>query len=117
MVKGKIVAYCGIVCTECPALIATKNNDDKKRKETAEMWSKAYGHEMKPEDINCTGCVSGKGKKLAYCAVCEVRKCGQEKKVVNCAYCNDYVCETLGNFFQRAPQLKANLDEIRKGLK
>jgi hypothetical protein len=114
---NKIIAYCGIVCSDCGAFVATKNNDDTKRKQVAEEWSKAFGHPMKAEDINCTGCTPEKGEKLAYCAVCEVRKCGRDKKVTNCAYCADYVCDTLGNFFQRAPQLKANLDEIRKGIK
>ncbi len=113
---NKTIAYCGIICSECGAFIATKNNDNAKRKETAALWSKQYGHEMKPEDINCTGCTPASGKKLAYCAVCEVRKCGREKKVVNCAYCRDYVCEKLDKFFQMAPQFKANLDEIKKGL-
>jgi len=28
-----MIAYCGIKCTECPAYIATINNDDAKRKE------------------------------------------------------------------------------------
>ena len=112
----KQIAYCGIVCSECLAFIATQNNDNAKRKELAEQWSKEYGHEMKLQDINCDGCVSPNGKKLGYCTVCEVRKCGREKKVVNCAYCSDYVCDKLGAFFQKAPMLKANLDAIKKGL-
>ncbi len=112
---NKIISYCGIVCSDCGAFIATKNNDNTKRKAVAEEWSKAYGHTMKPEDINCTGCTSTKGKKLAYCAMCEIRKCGTGKKIVNCAYCADYVCEKLGGFFQRAPQLKANLTRLGRG--
>lgn len=112
----KQIAYCGIVCTECPAFIATKNNDDAKRKETAELWSKQFGHPMKPEDINCEGCLPDTGKKIGYVFVCEIRKCGQEKGVENCAYCPDYTCEKLEQFFKVAPMLKANLDEIRKGL-
>jgi hypothetical protein len=114
---SKIIAYCGIICTECPAFIATKNNDDVKRKETAELWSKQFGHEMKPEDINCEGCTPDSGKKVGYCTVCEIRNCGREKKVVNCAYCSDYTCDKLDKFFQMAPMIKANLEEIRKGLK
>lgn len=112
----KIVAYCGIVCTECPAFIATKNDDNAKRKKTAELWSKQFGHTMKPEDINCEGCISDTGKKLAYCTVCEIRKCGREHKVVNCAYCQDYACEKLEEFFQMTPMSKNTLDKVRKGL-
>jgi hypothetical protein len=113
----KMIAYCGMVCTDCGAYIATKNNDDAKRKETAVQWKKQFNVDIKPGDIYCDGCLSKKGKVFNYCTVCEVRKCGREKKVVNCAYCPDYVCEKLGKFFQRAPGAKTNLDEIKKGLK
>ena len=30
-----MIAYCGLNCTECPAYIATKANDDKLREEAA----------------------------------------------------------------------------------
>lgn len=112
----KMISYCGLVCSECPAFIATKNNDNAKRKEIAEQWSKQFGHPMKPEDINCEGCTPDTGKKVGYCFVCEIRKCGRERKVVNCAYCGDYACEKLEKFFQMAPMGKATLDAIRKGL-
>jgi hypothetical protein len=114
---NKIIDYCGLVCSECPAFIATKNNDNAKRKETAELWSKQFGHAMKPEDINCEGCTPATGKKIGYSTICEIRKCGQEKKVVNCAYCVDYACEKLDNFFKMAPVCQTNLDEVKKGLK
>ena len=43
--------------------------------------------------LDCGGCTS-KGKiHFQYCNVCEIRKCGQEKKVKNCAYCADFACE------------------------
>lgn len=113
---AKQIAYCGIYCDECGAYIATQNDDDAKRKEVAEQWTKEYKHDFKPEDINCEGCLSETGNVFNYCNVCEVRKCGREKGVVNCAYCDDYICEKLGKFFEMAPMIKANLEEIRKGL-
>jgi hypothetical protein len=112
----KMLAYCWITCTECPAFIATQNDDDARRKETAELWSKKYNVEIKPEDINCDGCLADTGRVVGYVHVCEIRKCGQEKGVENCAYCNDYGCKKLTDFFQMVPEAKANLDEIRKGL-
>lgn len=112
----KIIAFCGTVCSECPALIATKNEDDNKREEIAKLWSERYNSEIKPEDINCEGCPSKAGKKFNYCNVCEIRKCGQEKSVKNCAYCSEYVCEKLDKFFMVAPENKTALDEIKKGL-
>jgi hypothetical protein len=32
----KMVAFCGIVCTDCKAFIATQENNDVKRREVAE---------------------------------------------------------------------------------
>jgi hypothetical protein len=110
----RIIACCGIVCTECPAFIATRENDDSKRKEVAEMWSKQYKMDVKPEDINCDGCNSGSKRILGYCSVCEIRKCGQSKGVDNCAYCDEYACEKLNRFIAMVPQARASLEEIRK---
>ena len=112
----KQIAYCGLVCTECPTFIATKNDDDDKRRETAELWSKKYNVDIKPEHINCEGCLSETPNVFSHCNVCEVRKCGQAKGVTNCAYCSDYVCDELGRYFEMAPVMKASLEEIRKGL-
>lgn len=112
----EIIAYCGIVCSGCPAYIATQNDDDAKRRETAEIWSKNYNHDLKPEDINCDGCLTTTGRVIGYCNVCEVRKCGMERGVANCAYCEDYACDKLEKFFQMVPENKTTLDEIRKEL-
>jgi len=111
----KMIAYCGLNCYECPAFIATKNDDNAKRKETAELWSKQFGQEIKPEDINCVGCLTTPVINY-YCTVCEIRKCGRGRKVVNCAYCADYACEKLEKWFKMEPMSKTSLDEIRKGL-
>jgi hypothetical protein len=115
--KKKQIAYCGLICTDCLAYLATQADDDKQRKEVAEKWTREYKHDFKPEDINCDGCIPTTGKHVGQCFVCTVRKCGQEKGVTNCAYCDDYICEQLGKYFEMAPVMKANLEEIRKGLK
>jgi hypothetical protein len=109
----ELIAFCGLVCSECPAFIATRNNDDNKRKETAEIWSKQFNADIKPEDINCDGCISNTGNLFNYPKVCEIRKCGKEKGVINCAYCNDYACEKLEGFFEMVPDAKKRLDSIR----
>lgn len=112
----KMIAYCGLVCTECPALIATQKNDDEERKKVAEKWSKDHEVALKPEDINCDGCLVDSERLFNYCKVCEVRKCAKDKAVVNCAYCDDYGCEKLARFFGMAPEAKTRLDELRKTL-
>lgn len=111
---SKMTAYCGIVCTDCEAFIVTQQNDNAKRKELAKVWSKQFGREIKPEEINCDGCLSFDGRHIGYCNVCEIRKCGMERNVENCAYCVEYKCEKLGKFHEQALKAKANLEEIRQ---
>jgi len=118
--KERQIAYCGIVCDECPVFIITQSDDNEKRKETAERWTKELGRSFTPDDINCDGCLSETGKLLGYCATCQIRKCGLEKQIANCAYCDSYICEKLDKFFKRAKKAsiyKATLDEIKAGLK
>ena len=109
----EMVSVCGLVCTSCPAFEATRDNDDAKRKATAELWSKAFGSAIKPEDVNCLGCLTTKGNVFSYCQVCGIRKCGVGKGVKNCAHCADYACDKLLKFFAMAPQAKQKLEEIR----
>jgi hypothetical protein len=113
---SRMVAYCGIVCTECPAYIATQKDDDSERRKVAKQWSDMFEVEIRPESINCDGCLTSGGRLIDYCATCEIRKCGVEKDVENCAHCDDYVCERLGKWFQDVPDAKATLDEIKKSL-
>jgi hypothetical protein len=109
-----MVAVCGITCADCGAFIATQENDDAKRKEVAEAWSKAFGHEIKPEDINCDGCLTVDGQHINHWSVCEIRRCGTEKEVENCAFCIDYKCEKLEKFLEQVPEAKKKLEEIRR---
>jgi len=108
----KMIASCGIVCTECPAFLATQKDDHNERMQVAELWSKEFKAEIKPEDINCDGCLSENGRLFGHCKVCEIRKCAQEKGIKNCAYCGDYACEELNKFFEMAPDAKATLDKV-----
>jgi len=109
----KIIAFCGIVCSDCPVFIATKKDDNEERRRVAELWTKQYGEEYKPEDINCDGCLTKGPRVFSYCNTCEIRKCGQEKKVKNCAYCEEYICEKLAKLFNEYSKAKEVLDEIR----
>ncbi|MEM2997376.1 MAG: DUF3795 domain-containing protein [Thermoproteota archaeon] len=52
---------------------------------------------------------------FSYCRICEIRKCGQSRKVQNCAYCEEYSCGRLEEFFKMAPNARKNLEEVRRG--
>ena len=111
--QEKMIAFCGIGCSDCPTFLATQKNDDKMREETAKKWSEMFHADIKPGDINCDGCTSQSTRLFSYCGMCEIRKCGKEKQVKNCAYCDEYPCEKLSTFLKNAPEAKATLEEIR----
>lgn len=110
----KMIAYCGLDCVECLAYIATQCDDDEKRTEVAEEWNNLHGFNLKPDDINCDGCLQTNGKLLNYCSICEVRKCCIQKEVINCAYCDEYACEKLSAMSWYDTKAKPVLDEIRE---
>ena len=110
----EMVAYCGLVCSECVTYQATKKNDNKARAKIAEEWSRQYQHTFKPEDINCDGCLPVGKRQIGYCRVCEIRKCGSDRKVLNCGYCVEYPCDKLNNFHAKATQAKTKLESIRE---
>lgn len=120
----KMIAYCGIECTKCPAYIAKQENNNELRKKFAEEQSKLYNITIPSESINCDGCRSV-GEHLGYCSICKIRECCMEKKLENCAFCDDYICEklervymymadVLGKVVNNEPEAKITLDEIRK---
>lgn len=112
----EMIACCGIDCDTCEAQIATKTNDEALRRKTAVEWSKSFGHDFKPEEINCTGCTTEAGPHVAYCeSMCEIRKCARKRKLANCSACADYGCATIAAFHKNVPEAKARLDAVRAG--
>lgn len=114
IMSERIVAFCGLICNECPAFISKQTNDDELRKKTVGEWSSG-DFPLEPKDINCDGCIT-EGEVFKHCTVCEVRTCGLEKGVQNCGYCTEYPCENLEKLwnFLQAPETKEVLDGIRK---
>jgi len=111
----KIIAICGLVCTECPAYIATQADDQKALEKIAEQWRTEYHvPHITVKDVICDGCLDG-GRKCAHCSECEVRACGLERGVANCASCADYACAKLEKFFGMAPQARKVLEALRQG--
>jgi hypothetical protein len=109
----RMIAYCGLVCTDCPAYEATKNNDQKKAEETAALWTKHYGVDVKVEHIWCDGCLV-EGKKCAHCFECAVRACARDKGVIHCGACADFACNTVEQILALAPDARKVLEAERK---
>jgi hypothetical protein len=111
-----MIAYCGLVCNNCPACRATRDNDRELLEKIAAQWSTPE-HQVKPEDILCDGC-KGSGKRTTtFCAMCPVRVCAREKGVAHCGDCAEYICDRLEKHWARIgakDEAKPALDELKK---
>jgi len=111
--SAKLTAYCGLVCTDCPAYIAKRTGDDALRAKTAKRWS-APGFSVTAEEVNCDGCAVLEGTQFKYCDSCEVRGCASARGVTTCAACEDYGCEKLERLIAMiGPEIRTALDALR----
>jgi hypothetical protein len=110
----KMIACCGLVCTKCPTYLATQNDDDNARAETAVFYSKKFGFSLKPEDINCEGCLSSGGRLIGYCSACNIRKCCNAKGLANCMVCKEQPCDHLKKFHAFSPEARACFQKYMK---
>ncbi|HBV99424.1 MAG: hypothetical protein JL50_13175 [Peptococcaceae bacterium BICA1-7] len=108
----KMMAYCGLVCSDCNAYKATVNNDEALRKETAGEWSKMFGADIEVNQINCLGCKSE--VRFGYCGMCQIRACSTERKYDSCAQCDSFVCDKLEEILKHVPEARERLEKMRK---
>ena len=108
----KLIACCGLNCETCDARIATVQNSDELRKETAEKWKKAFNAEITAESINCTGCRM-EGVKFSYCGQCQIRDCVKAKGYETCGDCSEMAtCEIVAFVHKHAPDAIENLKKL-----
>jgi hypothetical protein len=91
-------APCGLECSECPAYIAKRTDDNALRARTAEHWS-GPGFEVAAQDVNCDGCQQTEGELFKHCQMCGVRSCASDKGYGTCAECAEFTCEKLEQLF------------------
>jgi len=114
---NRIIAYCGLVCTDCPAYMATQADDRAALEQVAAQWRQEYNApDITVESVICDGCLGSEGRHCSHCYECDIRACGMARGVVNCAHCADYACEKLEGLFGMVPQARAVLDGVRAGL-
>lgn len=113
---GSHGAFCGLVCTGCPAYIATQADDRAALEQVAAQWREEYSAPYTVETVTCDGCVADDGRHCGYWYDCKIRACGAARGVANCAHCSDYACEKLEGFLGSVPTARAVLDDIRRSL-
>jgi len=106
------IGACGLNCESCGARLAYINNDNEMRIKTAKEWSEMFNADIKPENVNCNGCMS-EGIKFGHCTQCQIRSCVIDHKIANCAECSDFPCTKINQFLEFATEAKENLDKLR----
>lgn len=109
-----LIAYCGIDCSDCPAYLATKSGVIEELEKVAKEWS-TDRMSFEPEEIRCQGCIQDE-QIFSWCSQCPIRICCRDNGYENCAYCEEYICDKLTMTFEKTPEAKKRLDEIRKNL-
>ncbi len=111
----RMIATCGLICTDCEAYKATQDGDDAALEAVAKTWSKQFGVTLTADDCSCNGCGAATGPWMSHCSECEIRACGIEQGVANCSECASYACEKLSTFLEQVSAAKATLDGLRAG--
>jgi hypothetical protein len=109
----KVIACCGINCANCDARIATLENNNELRAQTAQKWSIQFGAAgITPEMINCTGCRE-EGVKFSHCTQCEIRNCAISNNFQTCADCDKLAgCELVAKVHTYLPEALDNLNSL-----
>jgi hypothetical protein len=94
-----MLGYCGIDCDNCRAYRGTVQYDLFLLEKAAGSYSNG---KYSAKDWVCLGCQPPDQPFLAkYCAGCKIRVCAVQRKVPNCAACNDFEhCEPLQAFMR-----------------
>jgi hypothetical protein len=108
--KKALVASCGGYCGGCPFhYLAYIDNNEKLKK--AEELSKQFTMDIKPDDIRCLGCHGL--IQSSWCAGCSIRQCTEERRILTCAFCDEFPCEKLEKFYDEENKRYGN--ETRYG--
>jgi hypothetical protein len=112
-IKNKnLRAPCGIFCGACAIYLATRSGSEKFRNGIAGLWG------LKPEDINCAGCMQpDPPKKLfGFCRTCSVRNCARSKGFYSCHQCEKWPCAEMeqGEYINAVPvSVRQSIQRVR----
>jgi hypothetical protein len=93
------MAPCGALCTKCPVYEKNVTGRDYQQQVSDRIFE-FYGFRIESEKVWCEGCIAS-GKKLKIVNPdCKIRQCVAERKIVNCAQCPEYPCESMQKRFE-----------------
>jgi Protein of unknown function (DUF3795) len=88
-----ILTRCGYRCDLCLAYQPNVEANPANRQILSDGWHQYFGFRLKADAICCNGCMAEDPKLIDQS--CPVRPCVIEKRLENCAQCEQYVCEKL----------------------
>ncbi|MFA8433349.1 MAG: DUF3795 domain-containing protein [Marinifilaceae bacterium] len=107
--RNEKISYCGIICSTCPAYVASRRNHQKAQVRIAQLWSNEdYTYDAC--EISCKGCNEAWGKKFKQCSDCQVRECARKKLYKTCGECKEYPCEQLKQLYQKLDKKIVRID-------
>jgi hypothetical protein len=112
----RMVAYCGLICTDCDAYKATQAEDMESLERMAKEASDQFGMEMTVADAMCDGCHATSGRQIGYCHQCAIRLCAVDQHIETCGHCADYACEKVDGFSKPGSAHRRTLDDIWSAL-
>ncbi len=100
----KMIAFCGLVCSDCSTLKATQSGDTNAMNAEIAKWqvlADKAGMDVgiDADYLSCDGCLEMNARLCGLCLDCAVRACGIERKVDNCGQCDDYPCDKVEKTF------------------
>ncbi len=115
------IAFCGLSCQACPIYLATRQTDRRTqarlRADIVRQCQEQYHLNFTLEDItDCDGCRTAGGRLFSACKSCPIRQCAIKKGLESCAYCSQYACASLEEFFKSDAEARTRLDEARRNL-
>jgi hypothetical protein len=111
---NKIIAVCGIICSECDAYLATQAGDIAGLERVAAAWNEQYKANFTAEAIPCDGCLATEGRLCSHCFECKTRACAIDHGVDSCAYCADFGCATfMAHMNYALPEQRQLLETLR----
>ncbi|MDY6866757.1 MAG: DUF3795 domain-containing protein [Chloroflexota bacterium] len=104
-----IISLCGMRCDLCLAYRPNVEAHPENQQLLSDGWHKYFGFRLPPEDILCDGCfVNGES---ILDSECPVRPCVIDHNVMNCAECDNYVCEKLADILVDFDDFQAKFDQ------